>query len=763
MHSAVDFTEESPPSVEVKGIMEQSALQDMPKDRVRQLTAKALLRFKEIRREMGWAAHPDNYSGWMRERWRYWQQYEDDWEWRKTEEGYRGVYKHSNDSLNDVKRGVQHAGAKMFADFFELEPFANVRPWGGHGDDELRDRIDKRCQWQFRLMGTKNQCETVGNDALVQGEGIAKIRFDIDRRRFKTWARVLVFAEGDQAGQKVLAGGEPITEGDWVPHPAEIEKRAAMEPEELQVALESGELGPPMQVAIRDYTLGRVDDTIGQVSVDEAGELAFTPVARIQYSREIVEREVEANRGVRVEPLPLGSYGFPLKAESMQQADCVWHCYERSLSSIANVYRRKDLLADKMADVADIGYREDESTWTWIKRKVGEIFRNAKADSEKAVSGSEMDGSPSELKANSVRNGHLVDMCIHFDADGDGFDEDVFVTLLLSDIDASEAIPLYWDYVGAFCPKAERPMYAVRALRKKNTICGTGFFEWWGDKQKSIERDHNLIKFRNGMSGFVKFFNKDLVKNAPNGLEFGGDKIYEPKDPTTDVDRIFQSKPLFEPTDALYQMMQETRAALALDMGVQNEAQGQAVGLPSSDTATGVTANQESSAMLSNVWESCLARDMEQLLAGVVRMDFMYMDEVEDFEWAEGQATRIGKLRRDEIEDLDMNVTLLLTKKINRQQAQNNASAIPIVERWIDSATRWIQSGIPAAELKGARAIFVDQLKRLDIQDAEERLPEPEVIEESIQAAMMAAQPMGGGSAQGPAGEIVPFAGGAAV
>ena len=65
---------------------------------------------------------------------------------------------------------------------------------------------------------------------------------------------------------------------------------------------------------------------------------------------------------------------------------------------------------------------------------------------------------------------------------------------------------------------------------------------------------------------------------------------------------------------------------------------------------------------------------MVKVLTGLVQLDFLYMDELEDFEWTEGDVTRIGTLERAEVENLTMNVRLVLTK---RHQQKPDAALQP--------------------------------------------------------------------------------------
>jgi len=702
--------EEAPPKLSLSGPMAESALLGMSRDRLILLKDRCIKRIQEVRQEMGWSIRPESYGGWMQKRYRYWQQYKDDWAWREkaAKEGeMEPVFQFCNFTLNDVKRGVQYGYSRDFDQIFSMEPWMEVEP-RGEADDDVAARIQHRARYKFDQLNTKDECVMASLMRRIHGEAVIKIWHGQTVKRYESPEDVAV----DENGVTVMAGGEPVTVHDWIPHPEEIERRADL-PEEADE-----QLPPVLAVAKNDHRIGLMDGMLVEVGeMTEEGPEILSDLGSVRYERRMVKRRTVCDRGAHASLLELGSFGAPLKARDLQSADIVFHTYELSLTEVANRYHRDPVQLKTMMP------QKNKGIFTAIYDKVKEIFISA--DDESANPAPEMDDeadSGSDLPVNSVRKATLADVCIHFDADEDGYDEDVFVTLLLDGPEAQGGVPLYWNYVGAMYENAERPFYPTRHVELPGVWYGEGDFETHEAKQNKIEYDYNLVCFRNSTSGSILLWKPGNLQDPPDELSPGSNKVLAVKDSQTNMDDVVKPQPIYEPTDDLVNQMEMMRQSLNLDMGVLSESQAQAVDLPSSDTATGVNANLQMAESLGQARIFVFERDLTRMLMGLVSLDFRYMDAVEDFEYTEGDVRKTGSLRADEVADLEMNVKLLLTRRHNQKVLQNYDAAAQIISAWKANVMQSLQMGIDPNALEGERKIYVDRLKALDVQDAEDRL-----------------------------------------
>ena len=90
----------------------------------------------------------------------------------------------------------------------------------------------------------------------------------------------------------------------------------------------------------------------------------------------------------------------------------------------------------------------------------------------------------------------------------------------------------------------------------------------------------------------------------------------------------------------------------------------------------------------------------------------------------------LATLNREEIRSLRKDIRLLLTKARSAESLQRNAQATQLVLQYL---------ALPKWQQKVVRAFFINQLRALDVQDADEHLPDP-TPEEIAQEAEAAAQ-----------------------
>ncbi|MFZ5807072.1 MAG: portal protein [Verrucomicrobiota bacterium] len=252
-------------------------------------------RIREISQEMG-RGNPYTSTGWMGNREKWLRQYRNDWDYRRAED--KGVFEHSNYSINFAKRVCVQLTARTNREFFGTEPYFAITPEGAE-DIELADRLNRYAQWKFSKSNTKSMLREAVKYAYILGERVMKVSHIQKIKRGTTEARVLV----DSLGNIVrTSDGHYILEEDW------IEQK-------------------------------------GKWLC--AHDLAVERPAHAFYEWRTVERAITEYKGVHLSGVHFKDFLCPLNVGDIHEADFICHLYDQPLWRVAQTYRRLDLLASQ--------------------------------------------------------------------------------------------------------------------------------------------------------------------------------------------------------------------------------------------------------------------------------------------------------------------------------------------------------------------------------------------------------------------------------
>jgi hypothetical protein len=151
-----------------------------------------------------------------------------------------------------------------------------------------------------------------------------------------------------------------------------------------------------------------------------------------------------------------------------------------------------------------------------------------------------------------------------------------------------------------------------------------------------------------------------------------------------------------------------------LEFGVVSAADGESSNLNATDTATGVRNIERTGNILQQATENLITAAVEGVLRMATDLILENMNE-EEIQY-EPESEELASLNREEIRLLDRDVRLLLTKARSEESLATNSQVIVLIEKYF-AYPKWMQ--------KEVRPFYIEQLKTLEVQDADQRLKEP--------------------------------------
>lgn len=147
------------------------------------------------------------------------------------------------------------------------------------------------------------------------------------------------------------------------------------------------------------------------------------------------------------------------------------------------------------------------------------------------------------------------------------------------------------------------------------------------------------------------------------------------------------------------------------ESGVQHANDAQMVGLDQAKLATGIRNIEKSGQEMFSIYISHIEPGAKLAVRKFFKLLFARMDDSETFQFFEGKVGTELTLTAEEVADLDMNVTLEMTRYRGEQQLQSNLQAATHVTQFF--------SFPPEIQVRVA-PFYIQILKALQIQDADE-------------------------------------------
>lgn len=418
-----------------------------------------------------------------------------------------------------------------------------------------------------------------------------------------------------------------------------------------------------------------------------------------------LDRETVMRHGVEMTVLHPGDVAFREDAPELDlRYTNFYHLIELSVTEAMVKFHlgREDAL--RLAQVAGVGLGED-----WRKDRPLTMdsgnggFRGA---------GEEYGEAEEERLMNArVR---LVEGFVRVDPFGDGEARRLYVVFPPQ----SEDWLVYGDYLGNISPKGELPVKCHVWEKVPNKLYGRGFFAKYAAVQNRVDDLWNQVSYRNRMhANPVGGFHPERMERDDDEA----DLTLQPGEMLRlkgewKLDDVLEFMRMPDLDNRSMELMQTGMQMAQLRCGINSASQGDLAAVPESNTATGIRQLMSRAAVLLKKPVRQLRRSLGRDFAYAVKLFYANFDRDEAFVWGEGERVELKKLTADKVADLDIDVRMLLTQEQNQTKLEGARVAVDLFGQWV---------GMPEVEKVNARPLFLQALKALEFDQAEEIIRKP--------------------------------------
>lgn len=300
------------------------------------------------------------------------------------------------------------------------------------------------------------------------------------------------------------------------------------------------------------------------------------------------------------------------------------------------------------------------------------------------------------------------------DEDGNQEVGKVVKMFALVTLDTQEII--WADYLGNITPQADLPFTVVTCDKRRNSWTGSGFLQRFDQEQQFIDECFNQIKIRNDYAANpIVVIDRKAFQDGETGRAFEwGPGLHKELKGNAVASEAVQIMALPQMENETKSMMETVIQMITMDSGVSGAAQGDMGALPQMNTATGVKQVLGHGSILNKMSIREVQRGVEKAIQGLTKLMLNSMDPVETVKFFEGENEVEAIIDRDDYNQLDLDVRLTLTKFHQDEEESRLMRVMMTVERYL---------ALPVYSMERARPLFVDQLRILGVEDAEEKLP----------------------------------------
>lgn len=289
-------------------------------------------------------------------------------------------------------------------------------------------------------------------------------------------------------------------------------------------------------------------------------------------------------------------------------------------------------------------------------------------------------------------------------------------------IDMTNRLPIYAEYLGNMKMK-KPPFVLLRGLRSvPGRAYGVGVYQDFRDSNLAIDVTFNRLMLKDSKEGSVTFVNRAMIKELQEGhkLVIGGKEFYTispnyPDEIGPKTPPVFRIN-LNEIDSQGWEILDKLIAGGTLNFGITDIAALSDTNAPISKDATATaTRNIERTGnVLQKSVQQMQAGDILQVLDLAVDLALQNSDPTE-LMWVPGEQM-LAELNREEIQNLPRDIRLTLTRSKGIEVQATSAQATRLVLQYMD---------LPPSKRKACREFFLDQLRSLEVQDADTTLKEP--------------------------------------
>lgn len=559
---------------------------------------------------------------------------------------FGGIFKESNLVVPLARRICRQMCARAQNYFFETDPWFAAEPEGVE-DTKLSEKIDRYAKFKLKQLGSKKNKERAIKGAMVRGESVVKTTHTIRDQLFQTYANVLIDAQDEPILDS--AGGFIFETDKWS--------------EETQVDPATGR---PVPTGSGALVLAR-DATIAQP-------------ATMLWKEMIVPRRQIIFQGPESPVVFYKDFLCPLTAPDVQQADTIAHLYDKPVMELVDLYVKRGMMEAT-------GKERLEAV-----QKTIQLIRDLTNNDAEPKSGANRSTRPGDdvdargaMQDRGEPIAEIAEVYLWFDANGDGILENIMLV-----VDRKNRVPLFYDYVANVTIDGLRPFEVVRINEVEGRWYGEGVMEMFESTQNIIDLLVNRWNHSQSKAGRVDFWRPDLTlegRSNPNLImNYGNSYTLAPNaKPEEALTSVYLEDTKFDNLERMFQFFMQVAQN---ESGTANGNDAETAGLDTAKLATGIRNIEKSGQEMFAPFISDLEPSLEAILKRELLVLFANLDRVEIFNYL-ARDTETGKEIRqidqitpDEVRNLTLNVSLLLTRYKGEQQLIQGEQASAIVERF---------------------------------------------------------------------------------
>lgn len=283
---------------------------------------------------------------------------------------------------------------------------------------------------------------------------------------------------------------------------------------------------------------------------------------------------------------------------------------------------------------------------------------------------------------------------------------------------AHEDWVVWADYLANISPKAGLPIHVEVWEPVPHKLYGRGFFAKYAYVQTGCDDLWNQVQFRNAMHA------NPITAIRPGNLERDeddGDLVLRPglsitPKGTNRLADCLEFAQLPDLDNRSMELFQVGMQLAQLRSGISSASQGDLSALPENNTATGIRSLMSRAAVLLKKPVRRMRRSKGRAFSYAVKLFYSNFDREEAFVWGEGRNAELVRMTPEKVSNLDLDVRMLLTQEQNQTKLEGAQVASGLI-------TQWLQ--VPEAEKGAVRPLFLQAIKALDFDQADEIVRQP--------------------------------------
>lgn len=638
-----------------------------------------ILRIHELRLENGLTDTNDVIPGsWMWLRQNHEKYYQGDLSWRLA---FGGIFLKSNITLGSGLRHVRYNSARVQDDLLGTSPFfaaLATKP----SKEALAKQVEEYIQGEIERSNVRSSLREAQKIAIYRNECVVKTGYISDTTPYVGEATVLVDATTNEpilTPEKALY----VRENDSVIEHPEIQDAVMLEEDPSFWMLEHPDEGFVNVPAYGDPANGGTPEREGRYQY-------FPALPQVMVHQE----------GVYADPLDYRSFLSPLRVKSIHDADTVVHLYLETPNRLQKVYGGIDC---------------SQNYFTYWNQPGQDKPKYEQGETDQ----------PSTAIYQQIIVAEVYRRC---DPDQTGEDKEVLAVL-----DLTNGKTIYRNYLANHMGK--RPFESIPGVEKvPGRWYGRGIYGMLDSHLFYEDVEASRSFFKNSQDSTIQFGYKsacDSWKNGQPPVVGTGDTIW-----INDTwDSTGQKKPIwreplasnFAPDVELMNTMRQSADSLVGSISTASASQSN---FDQSKTATGNQLVQQAADVILRATEQDQTESINLILAQVVDVILEHMDT--KVLAANPETGLLATINQHEARALARDVRLLLTRSKSSQLLSTSTQALAIIKDY----RQFVQTDPEGAKI--ARPEYINQLKGLEVQDADARCPD--VTDDQIAAWQQAQQ-----------------------